>query len=121
MKNDCVKGDNMAGEPNILIIRPIRISAQAGEEEEFAIALSGPSLVSVEKLREGLIEFAEEMLNVFSAVEGEGMGFALEEVELTLQITAEGRIGLLGSSIGGESMGGIKMKLRKRQSKNRKS
>jgi hypothetical protein len=98
----------------VLVIHPVRfIEEGRGQTEEFSLAVSETSVVLVEKLKPAVKEFAEQMGSILVSIRDPG-GYSLDEVELTLQVTAEGKIGLLGSTVGGSSVGGIKMKFKKR-------
>jgi hypothetical protein len=98
----------------ILIIRPIGISERPSEsEEEFSIA--GSSVVLVDKLREELKGVSRQISSMFLELDSQAGGYEIDEIELTLEITAEGKMGVLGSSVGGQALGGIKVKLRRRR------
>lgn len=79
-----------------------------------AVASSVLRAVEVGALKENMERFLGQLREILGAgVERVG-AFELSEVELTAQISADGKVGLVGSGIGVEAQGGIRLTLRRR-------
>lgn len=99
----------------ILIIHPVCTSNEVEDVgDEFSIELSEvASLISVNRLKKQLQEITNELLSLVNDISSSSGNYELNELEINLQITTEGKLGLLGSTIGGDASGGIKLKYKR--------
>ena len=83
---------------------------ELGDVSDFILSLSE---VNVEILKKNFKEFAENASNLIEELPQFHEDFQVDTVELSLSITASGKIGLWGSGIGGGQAGGIKLILKR--------
>ena len=89
---------------SILVIDPLPV-AESGEPTLAARRLP------VEALRTGMTGVLSEVSEMFRDAQKALGSCKVEHVEISLAISADGSIGLLGSSLGTGAKGAIKMKL----------
>lgn len=69
--------------------------------------------VDVEKLKRMVQEFADSIGDIFDSMESKSKNFAVDSIELNAVMAADGKLGILGSGIGGKVEGSIKFVLKK--------
>lgn len=105
----------MASKSELLVVRPVLVSGDTGVDEgEFSVSLAETTIVLTDKLREELSRVIGQVTSLFAHIDREASTYEAQTIEVTLQITAEGKLGILGSSIGGQSLGGIRITFKKR-------
>jgi hypothetical protein len=70
--------------------------------------------IPTDKLNDQLLGFMDKVGSMVEKLPGNLGEFALDEIELSLEITAKGEVGFLGTGGGIEGSGGIKITLRRK-------
>lgn len=91
--------------PEILIFDPQPTRDRAGE--------SSFKSVKIETLSSEMGEFYNKITTVFDNLEQSSAKWGIEEISISLEISADGKIGILGSSVSGGMKGGVVLKLKK--------
>jgi hypothetical protein len=73
------------------------------------------SYINTETLKQGLTEFLDALGEVFSQVNLQKSQIHLNEIEVSVEIGAEGRLALLGSGIKAGNKGSLKLKFTYKQ------
>ena len=80
-------------------------------------AIRKVGILNTGELANNLRTFCTQMEEVFEGVVTNAHEYELSTVELVVEITAKGEIRLLGSGIGSDIKGGVKLVLSKRETK----
>ena len=64
--------------------------------------------VSVEKLKEFITEFTSNLQSAFEDIDVLEKKFSIETIELSAAMAADGKLSILGTSVGGKVEGSIK-------------
>jgi hypothetical protein len=76
-------------------------------------ALYGAAKVSPDVLQANLMGFLQKMDTVFHALPAALGEFSVETLELSVEVTAKGEVGLFGSGTGIEGKGGLMLSLKR--------
>jgi hypothetical protein len=69
--------------------------------------------VPVHMLRKLVKEFASDLSEIFQEMESVKKSFHVESIEINAVMAADGKLGILGSSVGTKAEGGIKFVLKR--------
>jgi hypothetical protein len=83
-----------------------------GDDSDAIRGGSGWDKISVENLRENISKFSESIAPALHSLKTIGGDYSLDEIELSLTISASGKVGFLGTgaSAGGNATIKLKMK-----------
>jgi len=74
----------------------------------------GPVMLDVDTLARNVQEFLKKVERILQSAIFEAGGFSLTELEVSAEISASGKLGLLGSGIEVGGKGGLKFKFQKK-------
>ena len=103
--------EHKTSKPNDSLHRKGEMPTVSKEQERFAMVISE---VPLETLSQSLSDFSAEMDKVFAKADQESKCFSLEEIELSVEISASGGVRLIGSFEAGAS-GSVKLKFKRKQ------
>lgn len=69
--------------------------------------------VLLSKLKSNIDEFYEDISSIFANLRDKEKGFVLEEIVVNAEIGIDGKLGFMGTGIGGSAKAGISFKLKK--------
>ena len=72
-----------------------------------------PQEVNLKVFKEKIEQFYDDVLVAFSDIPNEKKGFKLDEITVNVEIGVEGKVGFLGSGVGGSAKAGISFKLKR--------
>ena len=70
--------------------------------------------VDVNKLKSMIRDFTSDLGEIFKEVDSKTSKFSIDTVELTAVMAADGKLGILGSSVGAKIEGSIKFVLKRK-------
>ena len=88
-------------------------SSEIGAGRSSMASISFRERVPVRKLRELVQEFARDLGEIFEELEYVRQNFQVDSVEINAVMAADGKLGILGSSVGTKAEGGIKFVLKR--------
>lgn len=71
--------------------------------------------VNIGKLKAMMSEFCRDLGDIFDGLQSVGKDFQLDAVEISAVMAADGKLGILGASIGGKAEGALKFIVKRRQ------
>lgn len=75
--------------------------------------------IDVQKLKSMVTEFTKDIADVFEEVDSSKSKFSLDTIELSAVMAADGKLGILGSSVGAKIEGSIKFVLKRKKTTKR--
>ncbi len=104
----------MSNNRKIWIVSSKPASTNYGSSQESFSEFQFKEEVDVQKLKSMVIEFTKDIGDVFDDVDSSNSKFNLDTIELSAVMAADGKLGILGSSVGAKIEGSIKFVLKRK-------
>lgn len=105
----------MSGEHQrtVWIVSSEPASSKIAEDHSAMASINFRERVPVHRLRDLMKEFARDLGEIFQEMDCVSQNFHVDSIEINAVMAADGKLGILGSSVGARTEGGIKFILKR--------